>query len=276
MTLVVYALSLSIGAVATAIALAVAPIVMTSPRNWKTNYRGSTVFAPAGIVLMKPLFVGAIASLLWTHHERVALVMWAGGTVMGALGYIDDTYGDRHAGGLVGHARALLRGRITTGMMKAVGGAVVGLVAAYLVGWRGAWIVVGGAVVALASNLTNLLDLRPGRALKVWVVCAAAMLAAGVTGGGAIVLATVLAGCVVFAAPELRERVMLGDTGANLLGTTLGIAAVASVGRTALVAILGVLVALTLLSERVSFTRVIESTPPLRWFDQLGRVSSGP
>ena len=269
-------LSSSIGAVATALALAVGPYVLTGPRNHRTNYRGREVFATAGVVLAKPLFVGAIASTLFGPHERVPLMMLAGASAMGLLGYLDDVYGSRHAGGLIGHARALLKGQITTGMAKAVGGAVTGLAAAFFLDeWRGGWVVAAGAVVALSSNLTNLLDLRPGRALKAWVVAAAALLAVGVEGGGAPVVVTLIAGAGVFAVPELREEVMLGDTGANLLGTALGIATIASVGRTALLVVLGVLVALTLASERVSFTKVIDATPPLRWFDQLGRVGDG-
>lgn len=274
MTSIVYVLAMSIGAVATAVALAVAPRVLTSERNRRTNFRGRTVFATAGIVLAKPLSVGAIAAIL-DGRRRVPLVMLLGASFMAFLGYIDDTFGDRHAGGLIGHARALAHGRVTTGLLKAVGGAVTGLASAYAIGWRGVWIVAAGAVVALAANLANLFDLRPGRALKVWTIGAAALLVAGVRGGGALVVATLLAGVIVFAVPELREEVMLGDTGANLLGTALGIAAIASVGRTALLAVLGVLLALTLVSERISFTRVIEATPPLRWFDNLGRVTDG-
>src|SRR5207248_2687891 len=122
-----------IGAVATAFALAVAPHVLTSERNRRMNYRGRTVFATAGIVLLKPLFVGAVASAWYGPHERVPLTMLAGACAMGLLGYIDDTYGSRHAGGLLGHARALLRGQVTTGMVKAAGGAATGLAAAYIV-----------------------------------------------------------------------------------------------------------------------------------------------
>ncbi len=35
--------------------------------------------------------------------------------------------------------------------------------------------------------------------------------------------------------------------------------------------VLVVLVALNVLSEVVSFSRIIEATPPLRWFDRVGR-----
>jgi len=64
---------------------------------------------------------------------------------------------------------------------------------------------------------------------------------------------------------------MLGDAGANALGALLGLAAARSLPRSARIGLLAGIAALTVASERVSFTRVIEATPPLRWLDLLGR-----
>ena len=64
---------------------------------------------------------------------------------------------------------------------------------------------------------------------------------------------------------------MLGDTGANSAGAMLGAALLQRTGRRGRWAALAVLGALTLASEKVSFTRVIESTPGLRELDALGR-----
>jgi UDP-N-acetylmuramyl pentapeptide phosphotransferase/UDP-N-acetylglucosamine-1-phosphate transferase len=70
---------------------------------------------------------------------------------------------------------------------------------------------------------------------------------------------------------DLRERLMLGDGGANALGAVVGVAAVSALGPAPRLAVLVVVVALTVTSEYVSFSRVIERTPPLRWLDALGR-----
>jgi hypothetical protein len=64
---------------------------------------------------------------------------------------------------------------------------------------------------------------------------------------------------------------MLGDAGANALGAMLGAAAAQTLPRSARLCLLTGIVALTVASEKVSFTRVIEATPPLRWLDMLGR-----
>ena len=71
--------------------------------------------------------------------------------------------------------------------------------------------------------------------------------------------------------PDLAGESMLGDTGANAAGALLGTALVQGAGRRGRWAALAVLVGLTLASEKVSFTRVIESTPVLRELDALGR-----
>jgi hypothetical protein len=64
---------------------------------------------------------------------------------------------------------------------------------------------------------------------------------------------------------------MLGDCGANAVGALLGLRLAAVPGRPARARALAVVVGLTLASERVSFTRVIEATPVLRDLDRLGR-----
>ena len=69
---------------------------------------------------------------------------------------------------------------------------------------------------------------------------------------------------------DLGERAMLGDAGANALGAMLGGAAT-GLPRPARIALLAGIAALTAASEKVSFTKVIERTPALRWLDMLGR-----
>jgi hypothetical protein len=70
---------------------------------------------------------------------------------------------------------------------------------------------------------------------------------------------------------DLAGRSMLGDTGANALGAVVGVAALARWDRTGRAVALGVVVALTLASEKVSFSRLIEAQPLLRELDRLGR-----
>jgi hypothetical protein len=129
--------------------------------------------------------------------------------------------------------------------------------------------VVAGAVVAGSANLLNLLDLRPGRALKAGVL-AGGHFAVRRGPAGAIVVSGLGAAAALLPV-DLGEHAMLGDCGANALGAMIGSALVAQASPKLLVAALTLLVGLTVASERVSFTQVIEDTPGLREIDQWGR-----
>ena len=74
--------------------------------------------------------------------------------------------------------------------------------------------------------------------------------------------------------PDLRERCMLGDAGANVLGAAVGVGVVLACSSGVRLAVLVVVVALNVASEFVSFSSVIRATPPLRWLDDLGRTST--
>ncbi len=124
-------------------------------------------------------------------------------------------------------------------------------------------IVADGALIAGTANLTNLMDLRPGRALK-----AVTVLSAPVVAGPA---ASVVGAAAASAPSDLGERSMLGDCGANGLGAITGTALAASLPRPLKVLALGAVVALNLASEKVSFTKVIAETPVLDKIDQWGR-----
>jgi hypothetical protein len=185
------------------------------------------------------------------------------------LGLYDDLYGDSHARGLRGHLRALREGRITTGLVKLAGLVAGGLAAGVVARRPPAALAVDAALVAGSANLVNLLDLRPGRALKLVALSALATSAcnppAGTVGAGlaAAALATLPA--------DLAERQMIGDCGANAAGAALGWLLAVGLGPRARLVALGGVTALTLASERVSFTAVIERTPVLRALDALGR-----
>ncbi len=190
----------------------------------------------------------------------------------GALGALDDLAGSTSSKGLRGHLAALRRGELTTGAIKVGGLGITGLVGAAMADGRGrgaATTVVGAAVVAGAANAINLFDLRPGRALKV-VLAAAGPLALHGSGPAAAALGA-SAGVI---RDDLAGRSMLGDTGANAAGALIGVALLERTGLRGRIVALAVLTGLTLASERVSFTKVIESHELLRRMDGWGRGRS--
>jgi hypothetical protein len=178
-----------------------------------------------------------------------------------AFGAYDDLAGSGDRRGFRGHLGALRHGEVTTGTVKLGGIGVTALLSAVVAGGPAADVVLNAGLVAGGANLVNLFDLRPGRAIKV----AVAIGAPGVIGAAAPVAAA-----LALLPEDLGERAMLGDAGANALGALLG-ARAAVLPRPARLALLAGIAGLTAASEKVSFTKVIERTPALRWLDMLGR-----
>ncbi|MFM7224256.1 MAG: hypothetical protein ACKO1Y_02305, partial [Actinomycetota bacterium] len=132
-------------------------------------------------------------------------------------------------------------------------------------------LIVDAVLIALAANLGNLLDRAPGRVGKVGFVAYVPLAVALGASDIGVALAVVMGAFLGLLRDDLGERIMLGDTGANALGGALGLAVVLGCGAGVRLGVLGVLVTLNLAAEFVSFSRVIETTPPLRAFDRLGR-----
>jgi len=273
----------------------------------RTNFHGVTVSLRGGVAMAGASVASAAVASAFSDQPRAAL----GGVVAslggGLAGYIDDVDQGAHDGGKVakglkGHLGALAHGQVTTGVIKIAGIGASALAASALVGSKATS--VGGKVADLAvntvliagtANLANLLDLRPGRALKATVLVAAPLSyfscadaktpASGASGAPSAkpvspaspasaqrLLASGLNAAAITALVEdLQETTMLGDTGANAAGALLGTSLAANDSwKLRLGTALGV-VGLILASEKVSFSKVIAANPALNWLDQLWR-----
>lgn len=280
----------------------------------RTNFHGATVSLRGGVAMAGASVASAAVASVLSDQPRAALggaVAALGGAV---AGYIDDVDQGAHDGGKVakglkGHLGALAHGQVTTGVIKIAGIGASALAASALVGSKAtsvsgkvADLVLNTVLIAGTANLANLLDLRPGRALKATVLvaaplsyfsCAAAKTPAwetSATASGAVasetpaapasasgasaqrLLASGLNAAAITALVEdLQETTMLGDTGANAAGALLGTSLAANDSwKLRLGATLGV-VGLILASEKVSFSKVIAANPALNWLDQLWR-----
>lgn len=275
----------------------------------RTNFHGATVSLRGGVAMAGASVASAAVASVLSDQPRAAL----GGAVAalggGLAGYIDDVDQGAHDGGKVakglkGHLGALAHGQVTTGVIKIAGIGASALAASALVGSKATS--VGGKVSDLAlntvliagtANLANLLDLRPGRALKAMVLvatplsyfsCAAAKTPASGASGAAsatpaapasasgasaqrLLASGLNAAAITALVEDLQETTMLGDTGANAAGALLGTSLAANDSwKLRLGTALGV-VGLILASEKVSFSKVIAANPALNWLDQLWR-----
>jgi hypothetical protein len=277
------------------------------------NYRGKRVFLGLGVVWV--FWIGGpVVLLLLTAAERALslfpepvgtmlssdpglvpkmLLGFVMATVMAipafVFGMIDDSLGGADRKGFRGHVSALLEGRLTTGGLKMVGIGVAALFVGLVIGTErgGDWLhgLLSALVIALAANALNLLDLRPLRALKVYsAMIVSVVVTIPIIYFGQLVdaLPAAIAVLVAFLGPVLaiwgydaREEGMLGDAGANPAGAVAGVA-MAIWWPTWLLALAAIdLLFLNLLSERVSFSKLIEGSPFLSRLDAIGRTGVG-
>jgi UDP-GlcNAc:undecaprenyl-phosphate GlcNAc-1-phosphate transferase len=242
----------------------------------KANYRKRKVAFPFGVLSV----TGALLALLplallqrlevldVLHPETLTIAVYVLGVAF--LGLVDDVLGGEPRGWR-GHGRAVIRMQLSTGALKAAGSLGLALyVMSYTGLSTGGWLL-ASAVLVLATNAFNLLDLRPGRATKVFVA-----LGVGLTIGAATVrplwaLGLFVGPALVAGLYDLRERAMLGDTGANLLGALAGLWLVLALSTLGQEVALGVLVLVTVYGELRSISNLVERIPLLRRLDSWGR-----
>lgn len=231
------------------------------------NHRGRPVPRILGLLLAPAALLAAVArggvtASGWVATGALVVVL--------AVGIADDL-APQVARGIRNHLRTLASGRITTGIAKLVVIGAAAVAVAVAAGLPGP-LATGAAAILIAAtaNLSNALDVRPGRALKVMVpLCLVGLL-------GSAVLQPYLAGLLLALVPacvwDLRERAMLGDGGANLVGFAAGVALAAALPTWALPIGAAAAVGLTVLAEAVSLSALIERNRLLRAVDRLGRL----
>ncbi len=260
----------------------------------RTNFHGVTVSLRGGVAMAGASVASAAVASAFSDQPRAALGGLVASLGGGLAGYIDDVDQGAHDGGKVakglkGHLGALAHGQVTTGVIKIAGIGASALAASALVGSKAtsmggkvADLALNTVLIAGAANLANLLDLRPGRALKATVLvaaplsyfsAAAAKPEASASGASAqrLLASGLNAAAITALVEDLQETTMLGDTGANAAGALLGTSLAANDSwKLRLGTALGV-VGLILASEKVSFSKVIAANPALNWLDQLWR-----
>jgi hypothetical protein len=194
------------------------------------------------------------AGPLANNHRglRLPVIGWTTGnqsdpgiTLVMLFGFLDDLFAGQERG-----FREHIRARRTTGMLKAVGIPLVGLLRTRSLS--------GALLFALSANFFNQLDTKPGRCLKAYLLAAGPLRAPK--------------GLAVLLLPyDLAERTMLGDAGSNALGAVLGLKSVERFHGFSRWAAIATLAGLNVLGERTSIGRLIERTPGLRELDALGR-----
>ena len=202
----------------------------------RTNFHGRTVTLAGGPALAAGATLGAVAG---APSVAVAAAAFTAGSGVGGGRFLSTTSSATgpEQKAIQGFPRppvgAAPKGRVTSGLVKIAGVGAAGLVASALLAKRPLSakdrggkdrgkdrggkdtvldVLLGAGVIAGTANLLNLLDLRPGRALK------AGGLIAGDPAGrravhGGVAMAGPLGAGAALAPADLGEEIMLGDSG---------------------------------------------------------------
>lgn len=243
----------------------------------RENYRGRRLPFPAGWLILAAATLTLIpVSLLdelggaddVLRPETRAVCVYVLG--VGFLGLADDLFSGASRGWR-GHGRAVLRGAFATGALKAAGSLGLALYALSGRGSSAGEYLLAVALLVLATNLFNLLDLRPGRSVKAFVLLGAG-LTVGTRDARPLWALGLFAGAVLaLGVWDVRERAMLGDAGSNVIGALAGLWLVLALGSTGQAVALALVALITAYGEFRSLSALIERTPVLRQLDSFGR-----
>jgi len=242
----------------------------------RENYRGRRLPVPAGVIIaaaaalaLVPLVaVDELAGARVLRDELRPVALYVFGVAF--LGLFDDVLAGEPRGWR-GHGAAVLRGGISSGALKAAGSLGLALFALWGLGLSASHYLLAVAVLVLATNLFNLLDLRPGRSFKLFVLLGAALTVGAWDARPAAALGLFVGPALVVGLFDLRERAMLGDTGSNMLGALAGLWIVLSLDPLGQLIAVIVMVTVTVYGEFRSITGLVDRTPLLRRLDSLGR-----
>ncbi len=256
-------LALLVGIVTVRFLRMVSGDILASPTLERRNYRDRMIPTAAGLYIVitvllieagraviGALGVGDFSGLSLARSEMLFAVFG-----FGFLGLVDDLAGVGSERGFHGHLGALRHARVTTGLLKLVAGAAIAIVLVATPGFKsGRSLIVDALLIALAANLGNLLDRAPGRTIKGGLVVYVPLMFVLGTDSTGVALAPVMGASFGLLGDDLHERLMLGDTGANVIGAVLGLGVVLGTEESTRIAVM----LLLLVVERRGRARVVQ------------------
>ncbi|MFZ5353540.1 MAG: phospho-N-acetylmuramoyl-pentapeptide-transferase [Bacillota bacterium] len=247
--------------------------MLNQSRCIRFNYRNRPIPSIGGIVYV-PVMLTASAFAVITNMpgnmELIYIVFII--SSMGIIGLLDDLTGNKQIKGIKNHIRSFLKGRLTTGFIKAFTGGLLALIISFSMPLTLMEAFIGFFIVLLFTNTMNLFDLRPGRSSKIFIVSASVLITVGIDKLQIITpLVLMLTAAAVYFFYDIKEKCMLGDVGSNIYGITLGYYSALLLDTYWKLILLSVLMFLNLLSEKKSLTEIIQRNRILSFLDNLGR-----
>jgi UDP-GlcNAc:undecaprenyl-phosphate GlcNAc-1-phosphate transferase len=244
----------------------------------RDNYRQRRLPVPIGVAIVPAALVALIPITLLARlttadvfpTDLSLVIAFIPGVAL--LGLVDDVLAGSSRG-FRGHAAAALKGGFSSGLLKALGTLGLALLVASSLPGSDSDFLLAAAVLVLATNAFNLLDLRPGRSVKAFLLLLLGLTIATQITEPLAALGLFIGPVLVCGWYDLREKAMLGDAGSNVVGALAGVAIVLMLDPGEQLIALAVLLLINLYGEFRSISTVIEKVPGLRHLDSLGRPS---
>lgn len=234
----------------------------------KKNYKGASIPYSGGTII----FIGlSLAFLGYYAYREISLLKFLFFLVISLclyiIGIIDDLFGNPEIKGLKENIKSLFAKKFSTGLIKAPLIFVISCVVYYV--FNEEYWILKGIITALITNLFNLFDLRPGRALKFYYIFSFLIYMGSMRWCRElfIILFVVITVYYYFDAYGFS---MLGDGGSNLIGFLTGymLCEVLPSGLIPLLLILVMLLLIQFTFDKYSLTGLIKRR---LWLDFLDK-----
>ncbi|MTI48179.1 glycosyltransferase [Sporosalibacterium faouarense] len=236
------------------------------------NYKSQNIPIGMGLVfVISQTIICLSISIFYNNYRMLTLVYLIIVLLIAFISLLDDLIGNKNIKGLRGHFKSLINGTLTTGGLKAIMGIFSALIASLIISVSLLDIVINLLVISLFTNLINLFDLRPGRAIKVFFILTLILLITSQLSTMNFILFSAIGTMLVYFPYDIKAKSMMGDIGSNSLGITLGFYCGVSNPIKIKLVYLAILVLLHITAEIVSFTKIINKNRMLNYFDNLGR-----
>lgn len=263
-------------------------------KYYKKNHRGEKVLNSAGIIIPFIIFLslsfilliqGVAKNIFQIYMLDLIYLIIILSMGLGTLGFIDDLWGDRKILGFKGHFKELIfKGKLTTGALKAIGGGAICIVISKEFSTDMVSLIVNAVILAFFVNFINLMDVKPGRAIKMFLFLGMLGFCSFIyiSYNGNIILniassiwviwGLILGPLIALFVYELKEIIMLGDAGSNIMGGILGITFLSAFHQpTIRFVVLGILFIIHVYAEKKSISDIINNVAFLKNIDEMGR-----
>lgn len=244
------------------------------------NFNGKLIYNSAGMFLFFVILCFCTVLLAFNRlYGTNSGNTYIYALVIGALstsftGIIDDTSRDKTKG-MINHGRLFLKGELSGGVIKAASGIFISYIICNLLEYNGMDFIINLLIITFMQNFINLLDLRPGRAIKVYI--ALSLISMVFLSKNYIYLSLnicIIISLFIYLPYELKYICMMGDVGSNTLGIILGIICSSSGSIIFRIVLLFLLISVQIFAEKYSINELINSSRILKSIDMLGREDS--